>query len=126
MAVWGVPHVGVVPPSATAPALSMVGRCMMKEVKKIDFDDRPEAFTAFVIMIMIARSYSISTGLAFGFISFTVIKLVSGRFNEIRNAMWIITLLSLLFLTMDQLPALIDYIKEGMGLNNIRQTPIIP
>ena len=74
---------------------------------------------------MIALSYSISTGLAFGFTSFTVIKLVSGKFKDIKGAMWIITLLSLLFLTMDQLPALIEYMKDGMGLNDIRQTPLI-
>ena len=38
-----------------------------------------EAFPAFIIMVMIALSYSISTGLAFGFISFVLIKTVSGR-----------------------------------------------
>jgi len=74
VAVLFAPLVGVVPPYATAPALIMVGLFMMKEVRKIDFGNLEEAFPAFVIMVMIALSYSISTGLAFGFISFAVIK----------------------------------------------------
>ena len=119
-----VPLVGVVPPYATAPALIMVGLFMMKEVRKIDFDNLHEAFPAFVIMVMIALSYSISTGLAFGFVSFTVIKLVSGKFKEIRGAMWIIAILSLLFLTLDHLPGLIDYLKDIMGLSNIHKLPL--
>jgi len=124
IAVLFVPLVGVVPPYATAPALIMVGLFMMKEVKKIDFANMQEAFPAFVIMVMIALSYSISTGLAFGFISFTVIKLVSGRFREIRGAMWIITLLALLFLTMDQLPAAIEYLKDTFHIE-IHKAPLI-
>jgi hypothetical protein len=76
-------------------------------------------------MVMIALSYSISTGLAFGFISFTVINIVSGKFKQIRGAMWIIALLSLLFLTLDQLPGCVDYIKDVMGLSNIQKVPLI-
>lgn len=120
-----VPIIEIVPDYATAPALIMVGLFMMKEVKRIDFGNLGEAFPAFIIIVMIALSYSISTGLAFGFISFTVIKIVSGRFKEIRGAMWIITLLSLLFLTLDHLPALIDYIREIMGTSEIRTVPLI-
>jgi len=121
IAVLFVPLVGVVPPYATAPALIMVGLFMMKEVKKIDFDNLREAFPAFVIMVMIALSYSISTGLAFGFISFTVINIVSGKFKQIRAAMWIIALLSLLFLTLEHLPGLAEYLKEIMGISEIHK-----
>jgi len=67
LAILFVPVVGVVPEYATAPALIMVGLFMMKEVRKIDFLNIEEAFPAFIIMVMIALSYSISTGLAFGF-----------------------------------------------------------
>jgi AGZA family xanthine/uracil permease-like MFS transporter len=114
-----------VPRYATAPALIMVGLFMMKEVKKIDFDNLREAFPAFVIMVMIALSYSISTGLAFGFISFTVINIVSGNFKQIRGAMWIIALLSLLFLTLEHLPGLADYLKEIMGISEIHKVPLL-
>jgi len=111
-AVLFVPLLGVVPAYATAPALIMVGLFMMKEVRKIDFANLDEAFPAFVIMVMIALSYSISTGLAFGFISFTVIKLVSGRFRQIRPAMWVIAILSLLFLSLDQIPLVIERLRS--------------
>ena len=107
-----VPVVGIVPKYATAPALIMVGLFMVKEIKRIDFANMEEAFPAFIIMVMIALSYSISTGLAFGFLSFALIKLVSGKAREVRPAMWIIAMLSILFLTLDRIPALIDYLKS--------------
>jgi len=102
-----------VPKYATAPALIMVGLFMVKEIKRIDFANLEEAFPAFIIMVMIALSYSISTGLAFGFLSFTLIKVVSGKFREIKPAMWIIAMLSMLFLTLDRIPALIDYLRSA-------------
>lgn len=107
-----IPIVRIVPQYATAPALIMVGLFMMKEIKRIDFTNIQEAFPAFIIMVMIALSYSISTGLAFGFISFTIINVVSGRIREISLTMWIIAILSLIFLMIDQLPGMIDYFKQ--------------
>ena len=106
-----VPIVKIVPDYAAAPALIMVGLFMMKEVKKIDFMNLGEAFPAFIIMVMIALSYSISTGLAFGFISFVLIKMASGRARDIKPAMWVIAILSILFLTLDRLPDTIKYLK---------------
>ena len=107
-----VPIVGIVPKYATAPALIMVGLFMVKEVRKIDFIRLEEAFPAFIIMVMIALSYSISTGLAFGFISFTLIKIVSGRARDVKPAMWIIAILSLLYLTLGRTPELIEYLRS--------------
>jgi AGZA family xanthine/uracil permease-like MFS transporter len=103
LALLFVPIVGVVPGYATAPALIMVGLFMMKEVGKIDFSRMDQAFPAFIIMVMIALSYSISTGLAFGFVSFVVIKVVAGKPGEVKGAMWVIALLSLAYLSLDQL-----------------------
>ena len=114
LAILFVPIVGIVPEYATAPALVMVGLFMMKEVKKIDFMNIEEAFPAFIIMVMIALSYSISTGLAFGFISFTFIKTVSGKAKEIRVTMWLIAILSLVFLTLDRLGDIINYLRGIM------------
>lgn len=112
LAVLFVPVVGIVPAYATAPALIMVGLFMMKEVRRIDFGNMEEAFPAFIIMVMIALSYSISTGLAFGFISFTLIKIVSGKPKAIKPAMWIIALLSIMFLTIDEISAMIGYLRS--------------
>lgn len=66
--------VEIVSEYAAAPALIIIGLFIMKEVKRIDFANLEEAFLAFIIMVMIALSYRISTGLAFGFISFTLKK----------------------------------------------------
>ena len=112
LALLFVPIVEVVPKYATAPALIMVGLFMAREVKRIDFANMEEAFPSFIIMVMIALSYSISTGLAFGFVSFTLIKTVLGKAGEIKPAMWIIATLSVLFLTLDQIPALIEYLRS--------------
>lgn len=103
-----VPLVAVVPKYATAPALIMVGLFMMKEIKRIDFVNMQEAFPAFIIMVMTALSYSISTGLAFGFISFVLIKLVSGKIWDVKPAMWVIALLSVVFVAMDRLRELFE------------------
>jgi AGZA family xanthine/uracil permease-like MFS transporter len=97
IAVLFVPVVGIVPNYATAPALIMVGLFMIKEIKKIDFMQMENAFPAFIIIIMIALSYSISTGLAFGFISFTLLKTMAGKVREIKLVMWLITGLSILY-----------------------------
>jgi AGZA family xanthine/uracil permease-like MFS transporter len=87
-----------VPKDATAPALIMVGFFMMKNILNIDFKDMEIGFPSFLIIILIALSYSISTGLAFGFVSFTLIKLFRGKWSEVRPALWVITILSLIFL----------------------------
>jgi AGZA family xanthine/uracil permease-like MFS transporter len=97
LALLFVPVVGIVPAYATAPALIMVGL--------------EQAFPAFIIMVMIALSYSISTGLAFGFISFTLIKVVSGKAKDVKGAMGVITILSMLFLTLDRLGSFISYLR---------------
>jgi len=65
-------------------------------------------------MVMIALSYSISKGLAFGFVSFVLIKSVLGKLRDIKPAMWIIAVLSMLFLTLDRLPDMIEYIRQLM------------
>ena len=93
-----------------APALIMVGLFMMKEIRGIDFTNMQEAFPAFIIIVMIALSYSISTGLAFGFISFVLIKTASGRIREVKPAMWIIAIMSVLFLAGGKISDLIKSI----------------
>ncbi|MFZ0033749.1 MAG: NCS2 family permease [Sedimentisphaerales bacterium] len=111
LAILFAPLVGVVPEYATAPALVMVGLFMMKEVRVINFTDIEEAFPAFIIIVMIALSYSISTGLAFGFISFVLIKSAAGKAREIKPTMWVIAILSILFLTMDRFIGMIEYLR---------------
>ncbi|MHC4293901.1 MAG: hypothetical protein ACYSTX_06350, partial [Planctomycetota bacterium] len=106
-----IPIVEVVPEYATAPALIMVGLFMMKEVKSINFGNLEEGFPAFIIMVMIALSYSISKGLAFGFISYALIKVVAGKAKDIKPAMCVIVLLSALFLTSEGIGELVEYLR---------------
>jgi len=114
LALFFVPIIAIVPRYATAPAQIMVGVFMIKEFKKIKFSKLDEVIPAFIIIIMIAVSYRISTGLALGFVSFTLIKIVSGKFRQIKPAMWVIAILSILFLTLDRLPDMIEYLKSLM------------
>lgn len=101
-----VPIVGVVPSYATAPALIMVGLFMISQIKNIDFTQMENAFPAFIIIIMIALSYSISTGLAFGFISYALLKTMAGKAKDVKPIMWIITALSVLYFVIPLLPLL--------------------
>ena len=110
-AIFFVPLIGCVPVYAIAPALIMVGLFMMKEITTIKFDDISQGFPAFIIIVMISLSYSISTGLAFGFTSFVIINLLTGRVHEIKPAMWVIASLSLLFLARDGLQNLFSAIN---------------
>jgi len=114
LAMLFVPIVEMVPAYATAPALIMVGLFMIKGIRRIDFSNLEDAFPAFVIIVMIALSYSISTGLAFGFISFTVIKIVSGSVRNVKPAMWVIAILSVLFLAIDQLATIFEHLSTGV------------
>ncbi len=92
-----IPVFAIVPSHATAPALLMVGFFMMKNILKIDFKNLEIGFPSFIIILMIALSYSISTGLAFGFLSYSLIKIFRGRIMEIKPALWVINILCLLF-----------------------------
>ena len=81
----------------TSPALVIVGVLMMKSAAKIEWDDMEVAIPSFLTIAMMPFTYSISDGIGFGFISYTIIKLVRRKFNEIPVLMYI---LSALFIIM--------------------------
>lgn len=89
------PVVGAIPSAATAPALIIVGSMMMTTVRDIRWDRTTTAVPAFLTLITIPLSYSIASGLAIGFISFTVLKVLAG---ERRQISWLVYILTLLFL----------------------------
>lgn len=93
-----VPCIAIVPNFATGPALIIVGLFMLRRVKKIDFMNLEEGFPSFVTIMMMPLTYSISTGLAFGFISHTILKAVRGKISEIDPVMWAVTALSIVSL----------------------------
>jgi len=86
------PLIGIVPGFATAPALILVGALMLSEIKHIDFDDFTEAFPAFMTIIMMPLTYSIASGFGFGFISYTLVKALTGKFKDISWVMWIVSI----------------------------------
>ncbi len=78
-----------------APALIVVGSMMLKNVVHIDWDDITEAIPAFLTLLIMPLAYSITEGIAFGFISYALLKLVSGKGKEVH---WLIYLFALLFI----------------------------
>lgn len=92
------PILSVVPSIATAPALILVGVFMMKPVLKINWMQFDDAIPAFFGMILIPLTYSITQGIIWGFISWTVIKLVLGKFDEVSPMLIIIDILAILTL----------------------------
>jgi AGZA family xanthine/uracil permease-like MFS transporter len=97
LAILFIPVFSIVPRYATAPALIMVGFFMIRNILKIDFKDLEIGLPSFIIILMIALSYSISTGLAFGFLSYSLMKIFRGKVAEIKPALWIINILCILF-----------------------------
>lgn len=90
------PFVNVIPGAATAPILVVVGIMMMNEFKLIDWNDIEIAVPAFFTAAFMAFSYSISYGIAAGFIFYILVKSVRRKFNEISPILWVITALFLL------------------------------
>lgn len=78
------PVVILIPGVATAPALIYVGSLMMSSIKAVDFSDPTEAVPAFLTIIMMPLTYSIANGIAFGLISYCVLKIITGRVSEIK------------------------------------------
>lgn len=79
LAIFFTPVVNAIPAFATAPALIIVGVFMLRGVGQIDFYDFEEALPAFLTLTLMPLTFSIATGLAFGFVSYVMIKLLSGR-----------------------------------------------
>jgi len=87
------PIAGLVPAAATAPALIVVGIMMMASFKEIKWDDLIEAIPAFFAGVFMAFCYSISYGIAAGFIFYCIVKICKGQFKEIHPILLISTLL---------------------------------
>jgi AGZA family xanthine/uracil permease-like MFS transporter len=82
-----------IPAAATAPALIIVGLLMMEPIIKIPFDDYSESIPAFICIIMMPLSYSISNGILLGMIAYVIINLACGKFNKITPVMYILAIL---------------------------------
>jgi AGZA family xanthine/uracil permease-like MFS transporter len=95
VALFLAPVVGAIPAAATAPALILVGSMMASVLSEIDWVDPEKAIPAFLTVVMIPMTFSIANGLAFGFISYTAIKVLRGKFRQVN---WLVYVLTALFL----------------------------
>ena len=85
-----------IPSAATAPALIIVGLLMMEQVKNIPFDDFSESIPAFVCMIMMPLTYSISNGILIGMITYVLMNMICGKFKKLSPAIYVLAVLFIL------------------------------
>ena len=96
LAMFCSPLATAIPAYATAPALILVGVLMSQSLAQVKWKDFSEALPAFITMLATPLAFSIATGLSLGLISYTVVKLAAGKFEEINTLVWVLTVLFIL------------------------------
>ncbi len=92
-ALFFAPVAGIVPAYATAPALIYVAILMLREMTDINWNDMTDVVPSVVTVILMPFTYSIAEGIAFGFISYVILKAFTGRIREIHPATVVIAAL---------------------------------
>jgi AGZA family xanthine/uracil permease-like MFS transporter len=95
VALFVAPVAGAIPAAATAPALIIVGCLMMPVVAEIQWNDIEVAVPAFLTMMAIPLTFSIANGLAFGFTTYTLMKIMRGKFRQVN---WLVYVLTAIFI----------------------------
>ncbi|WP_085522213.1 NCS2 family permease [Tuberibacillus sp. Marseille-P3662] len=95
-ALFLMPLIQLIPDSAIAPILIIIGALMIQNIQNIDLQDFTEWFPAFLIIALIPLTSSIVDGMAFGFIAYPVLKMAQGRTNEINATIGVIACLFIL------------------------------
>ena len=103
LAMFFAPLASIIPPQATAPVLILVGFLMTSGLKKINWNDFGDAFPALVTILVMPLAFSLIQGIAFGFISYVLIKWFQGRAKEVH---WLMSGTSAAFLLLLTLPGL--------------------
>ncbi len=109
LATFLAPLVNIVPYEAATPALVIVGFLMMQQVKGIDWDDLEIAIPAFLTIVLMPFTYSITVGIGAGFITYTFIKIVRGKTRQIHPLLWGVSGLFVVYFA-------IDPIRNAVGL----------
>ena len=91
-ALFIAPLAGVVPPYATAPALLFVACLMLRDLGDFDWNETTECIPAAITALLIPFTYSIAHGIAFGFITYAALKLLTGRYREVKPIVWVIAI----------------------------------
>jgi adenine/guanine/hypoxanthine permease len=97
LAILLAPVAGIVPAQATAPALVVVGYLMFTIVKQMDWGGIDDLFPILTIIIVMPLTYSITNGIAAGFVAWVFMKLVSGKAREIHPLMWLVSIAFVLY-----------------------------
>lgn len=84
------PLAGVVPPYATAPALLFVACLMLRDLGNIDWEETTDSIPAAICALAIPFTYSIAHGIAFGFITYAMLKLLTGKARDVKLIVWLI------------------------------------
>lgn len=108
LALFLAPIFLMVPAAATAPALIVIGLFMMSSVADINFSEISSGFPAFVTIIFMPFTYSIANGIIFGMLSFTIIKLLSGKVKDVSITMFILSIFFLLKIILDASGAFVN------------------
>jgi adenine/guanine/hypoxanthine permease len=95
IAMFIAPAVGAIPAAATAPALIVVGSLMITHAAEIPWSNPVISVPAFLTIVAIPLTFSIANGLAFGFVAYTVLKIVRGEFRSVN---WLVYVLTVLFI----------------------------
>ena len=93
LSLFFAPLASAIPAYATAPALFFVAVLMTSGLATIDWNDLTVAAPVVVAALAMPLTFSIANGIAFGFISWTAIKLLSGRWKDLNSAMWVLSIL---------------------------------
>ena len=91
VAMFCAPLVSAIPTYATAPALILVGALMCGSLARVKWDDFSSAFPAFITLVATPLTFSIATGLSLGLLSFTFIKVGTGKYREISPLIWVLS-----------------------------------
>jgi AGZA family xanthine/uracil permease-like MFS transporter len=110
VAMFFTPLVQIVPYEAAAPALVVVGFLMMTQIRHIDFTNLEIGIPAFLIIVLMPFTYSITIGIGAGFVSWVVIKIFLGKAREINWLMWVIAIAFVLYFA-------VDPIRQGLGVS---------
>ncbi|GAB6170192.1 NCS2 family permease [Clostridium carnis] len=97
LSLFFIPFIKLIPNEVIAPILIVIGCLMIQGITKIDFSDFSEAIPNFLIIILIPLTFSIVDGIAFGFMSYTLMKLFTKKQKEISIPMYIISIIFLLY-----------------------------
>ncbi|WP_432477510.1 NCS2 family permease [Nocardioides sp. GXQ0305] len=107
LAMFIAPVVEIVPNEAAVPALVLVGFLMMQQVKGIEWDDLEVGIPAFLTIVLMPFTYSISVGIGAGFLAYVLLKVVRGKAVEIHPLMWVVAVLFVVYFAISPITGLV-------------------